>query len=295
MTKDQFKSMFRKCYKERDDKECERIKDRISEENYFACPPNPSDSSCCMNPSSCVSNGVCFPDGAIMRLTGDPMNMKCVAHSPGQWVPDFETDCSNVIDDDLDGLVDCADPDCNGNLNGIVLNDESKGVPSATINVKNGQSVVQNAVTGQDGTYTTSTNCGFYNVVASHASYVPQTKSNILIPARGDASANFSLIIGTSCESDCTFNSDNLIHESCDGINGCYFFDSTSRAACDLAQPGWIRNYDSGNYVVCPSGSPQPKVEVQATISCTSGTLVKVTRIVIYNGKPVKLIVATCG
>jgi len=66
-------------------------------------------------------------------------------------------------------------------------------------------------------------------------------------------------------------------------------------AACDNAQPGWIRDYDVNNYVVCASGPLQPKLEIRASVSCESGTLVKVTRIVVYNGKPVKLVVATCG
>ena len=97
------------------------------------------------------------------------------------------------------------------------------------------------------------------------------------------------------CESDCTHFDDNIVHASCDGLNGCRFYDAISKAACDNSQPGWIRDYNSTHYVVCASGSPQPKIEIEASVSCESGTLVKVTRIVVYNGKPVKLVVAACG
>ena len=99
----------------------------------------------------------------------------------------------------------------------------------------------------------------------------------------------------TICENDCTFFDDNIVHASCDGLNGCTFYDSISKAACDNSQPGWVRDYNSTHYVTCASGSPQPKIEIEASVGCESGTLVKVTRIVVYNGKPVKLVVAVCG
>jgi len=68
-----------------------------------------------------------------------------------------------------------------------------------------------------------------------------------------------------------------------------------SKAACDNSQPGWVRDYNATYYVTCASGSPQPKIEIEASVSCESGTLIKVIRIVVYNGKPVKLVVAVCG
>ncbi|MBI3034983.1 hypothetical protein HYY71_01550, partial [Candidatus Woesearchaeota archaeon] len=45
----------------------------------------------------------------------------------------------------------------------------------------------------------------------------------------------------------------------------------------------------------CASGAPQLNVEIQSSVSCSSGTLVKMTRIVMYNGKPVRMVVAACG
>jgi len=174
-----------------------------------------------------------------------------------------------------------------------VLNQNGNGISLAEVIAKKDITPVQSTTTAQDGTYSMSINCGPYNLAASHSTYATQTKT-IYVGPRTDTSVNFSLVTGTSCESDCTYASDNLVHASCDGKNGCGFYDSTSKSACDLSQPGWVREYDSSNYVVCPSGSPQLKVEIQASLSCASGTIIKVTRIVVYNGKPVKLVVAAC-
>ena len=137
--------------------------------------------------------------------------------------------------------------------------------------------------------------CGTYNVVASHPNYVTRIKSNVIVPAKQNVVADFTLVLGTSCEQDCTFAADNTVHAACDGINGCTFFDDRSKAACDLSQPGWARDYNETHYVICAPGSPQPKIVTQASLSCSSGTIVKITRIVVYNGKPVRLVVATCA
>ena len=118
---------------------------------------------------------------------------------------------------------------------------------------------------------------------------------SISLAPRQSLIQDFILTLGTACESDCTFANDNIVHASCDGINGCSFCDSTSKAVCDNSQPGWVRDYDAANYVECPSGCPALRTETQATVTCSSGTLVKMTRIVVYNGKPVKLVVAMCG
>ncbi len=106
--------------------------------------------------------------------------------------------------------------------------------------------------------------------------------------------AVFALSAG-SCESDCTYYYDNIVHAACDGQNSCQFFDSISKSACDFSQPGWIRDYDSSNYVVCAGGAPQLKAVYEASIACDKEDIVKSTRIANYKGKPVKLVVAVCG
>ena len=298
MSRNHFEEMFRKCYRDHDRELCNKIAANIDVEsgNYYGCPKNALDSACCQNPSSCVWNGVCYPDGYKKDFNGDGIVEICVAHSPGQWVPEWETDCTNGIDDDLDGLIDCADSDCDGILNGTVKNKENlQPISLADVSARQDLATIKTATTNQNGIYSMDLSCGDYSAVASHPDYAPQTRAGIFVPPRGQAFANISMVLGTSCEQDCTYASDNIVHASCDGKNGCKFYDSISKAACDLSQPGWIRNYNSTHYIVCASGSPQPKIEIQASLSCSSGTLVKITRIVLYNGKPVKLVVATCG
>ncbi len=211
-----------------------------------------------------------------------------------------ETNCADGLDNDCDGKTDCNDNDCDGSITGTVKNHDNQLISSADVSAKKDLTTIKSSTTNQQGNYLISPiNCGAYNLVASHPDYAPQTKTNIVVNPFQQTTANFdgesSLVFGTSCEADCTFASDSIIHASCDNKNGCTFYDSIAKAACDNSQPGWVRDYDASHYVTCASGSPQPKVEIEASVSCSSGTLVKVTRIVVYNGKPVKLVVATCG
>ena len=85
------------------------------------------------------------------------------------------------------------------------------------------------------------------------------------------------------------------MHKECDKKNGCAFHDDIAKAACDYSKPGWIRDYDATHEVECASGAPREKIEIKAEVTCSKGTLVKATRIVMYNGKPVNLVVAVCG
>ncbi len=203
--------------------------------------------------------------------------------------------CSDGLDNDADGFIDCNDSDCSGSITGTVRNQQSQPIASADVNLKKDLTTINSTTTSQAGTYTlSSVSCGSYNLIASHADYAPQTKTAAVSPAT-QTTVDFSLALGTSCEADCTFAADETIHESCDGKNGCTFYDSVAKAACDNSKPGWARDYNETHYITCASGAPQPKVEIEASLSCESGTLVKVTRIVIYNGEPVKLVVAACG
>ena len=161
--------------------------------------------------------------------------------------------------------------------------------------IKKDLTTIKSAITSQQGRYSLAgVNCGYYSLSVLHPDYAPKTDTISLAPNQ-QATKDYTLVLGTSCEADCTYANDNIVHASCDGKNGCAFYDSTSKAACDNSQPGWERDYDSGNYVTCASGTPQPTVTIAASVSCASGTLVKVTRIVVYNGEPVKLVVAVCG
>ena len=203
--------------------------------------------------------------------------------------------CNDGIDNDFDGLIDCADTNCYGSIIGTVRNEGLQPIPSSNIEVKVDLATITSTTTNQAGTYNTgSVRCGSLNIVASHSDYSAQSKTVNLQPNQ-QATVDFNLVSGTSCEQDCTLVNDNTIHASCDDKNGCNFYDDVAESVCDYAQPGWVRDYDENNYIICAPGSPQPKYEIGASVTCSSGTLVKVVRIVLYNGKPVKLVVATCG
>ena len=214
---------------------------------------------------------------------------KCIAKTP------TESNCADGLDNNCNGLADCNDTDCDGSISGSVKNTNAQPISSADISAKKDLTTIKSAVTNNQGSYNFGINCGTYNLFASHPDYAPQTKSSINVPPKQQVTADFSMVLGTSCEQDCTFAADNIIHASCNGKNGCAFYDSTAKSVCDNAQPGWVRDYNSSHYITCPSGSPNPKIEIKASVSCSSGTLVKVVSIVLYNGKPVKLVVATCG
>ncbi|MBI2650305.1 carboxypeptidase regulatory-like domain-containing protein [Candidatus Woesearchaeota archaeon] len=210
-------------------------------------------------------------------------------------LPESNYSCTDGLDNDGDGLVDCADSDCDGSISGTVKNQDNEPIANADVSAKKNLTTVKSATTSQQGNYSISPiSCGNYSLVVSHPDYVPNTKT-IALSSSQQATLDFNLASGTSCEADCTYASGNIVYAACDNKNNCTFYDAISKAACDNSQPGWLRDYNSTYYVACASGAPQPKTEIQASVSCASGTLVKVTRIVVYNGKPVKLVVATCG
>ena len=225
------------------------------------------------------AKGVC--DTAVQGL--------CIAKTP------TESNCADNLDNNCNGLTDCKDFDCAGSISGNVKDANAQPIQSVDIDAKIDVTSVKSTATNQQGSYSIGMNCGTFNLVASHPDYAPKTKNNLVVPPKQQVTADFNLVLGTSCEADCTYAADNLIHASCDGKNSCAFYDSTSKAACGNAQPGWVRDYNASHYITCASGAPQPKIEIQASVSCASGTLVKVVSIVLYNGKPVKLVVAICS
>lgn len=229
----------------------------------------------------------------VADCTTNPYTTKicCKARCKENW----ETDCTDGIDNDCNGLTDCEDPQCDGSINGTVKNTNEQPIPLTDISAKKNLTNIKSTTTDNQGIYNLSINCGTYNLLASSQEYVPQIKTGIYVPPRQQITVDFTLVFGTSCESDCTFTSDNIVHDSCSGKNGCAFCDNRTKAACDNSQPGWIRDYNESYYIICSSGCPQPKIKAQATVSCSGGTVVKANRILVYNGKPVRLVVATCG
>jgi len=203
---------------------------------------------------------------------------------------------------------------CSGTVEGVVHAIDKDGLEVPLQNAK--IQIMQNAkveygaaspiLTDSTGSYTVvDVTCGRYDIIASHPEYVSSTKSGIDLPPQTASTLDFigseSLVLGLSCESDCTYANDNLIHKGCHGINNCQFYGATaadidnSKQICDLAQPGWHRDYDPTHELECPSGPLLNKVTIEAKVTCDEGSLIKATKVVKYKGKFVKLVVATCG
>jgi len=146
-------------------------------------------------------------------------------------------------------LIDCADLDCAGTLKGDVTDEGNNAIVSADVDVKQGLTSFAMTTTNPQGTYNIDPLlCGTYYAVASHADYTPETQNFVVAPNQ-NVIEDFQLTLGSSCDADCTFTTGNIIHASCEGRNGCTFYDSTAMAACDNAQPGWIRDYDVNKVV----------------------------------------------
>ena len=177
---------------------------------------------------------------------------------------------------------------------------DSKPIDSATVDATQNGISQNSAITNPSGNYLmTDVLCGTYDVIASASGFVSSGKQGIVLLPEGSITVDFTgadgLVLGSTCETDCTYAGDNTIHQECDGINNCAFFDATAKTVCNLAQPGWIRDYDENNVIECAEGAPQAKVEVKAKITCDEDNLIKTTKIVTYKGKLVKLVVVTCG
>ncbi|MFH0867724.1 MAG: carboxypeptidase-like regulatory domain-containing protein [Candidatus Woesearchaeota archaeon] len=213
-----------------------------------------------------------------------------------QWVTQpnpAEADCSDSVDNDCDTMIDCKDSDCAGSIQGNVKDTEDNKIDDSRIDALGikGYSEYSNP----SGNYKISyTLCGAYKITASASGYVSETKSITLAPKENLKNMDFTLISSTTCKDDCTYAGDDLIHKECDGINGCEFCDETTKQICNLAQPGWIREYDTTREVECAEGCPQPKTDVKATVTCEGQNIIKLTKVITYKGKLTKLVVVTC-
>jgi len=251
----------------------------------------------CWQSCSVPQGAVCAPGASRVCTGGTQTCTNSCAWGTCITCAATETSCTDGIDNDCNGLTDCADPTCSGTITGTAKElFSSKPITSGTINANSNSGSVKTANTNQQGAYNMqNVNCGIYSLVASAPNYIPVTKNNFNVPSRSTVTQDFYLPLGTSCESDCTFYFDNIVHKECDGINGCSFYDNTAKKVCDLAKPNWYRDYDDTHYVQCASGIPQLKVQIQTSISCTSGTIVKGVRVARLRGEGVRIVAVTCG
>jgi len=311
------------------DEECDDDNDNFCDANLgFVAPPNPA--ICPLGGNDCNDNNnlinpaateICDDidnncDGQIDEGCDDDNDNFCDVNSVIIGIPltctaggnDCNDDdalinpaateiCTDAIDNDCNALIDCQDLDCDATLQGTITDISSGSVlDSANVDVKDeGLTQIAEAISDGNGDYSTIVSCGTRNLFVSRSDYVPQTRPGVIIEPRSIQTENFALIFGQICEDDCTFTGDNIVRAECDGSNGCNFFDDTTKAACDLSQPGWIREISETQEVECAEGAPGDKVDVEATVTCEKGNLIKLTKVVNYQGELVKLVIVTCG
>ncbi|MEK6949800.1 MAG: MopE-related protein, partial [Nanoarchaeota archaeon] len=204
--------------------------------------------------------------------------------------------CANNIDDNCNAKTDCQDTDCSGSISGNVKDTGNKNVDNAKIEAMQNTISKHTAFTQPLGDYQIgNVLCGAYDMIASEPKYVSSAKTIDLIPNENKQNVDFTLVLGTTCEADCTYAGDNLIHKECNNINGCAFHDSIAADVCNLAQPGWVRDYPPDKEIECAEGSPAEKIVTKATVTCDEENLIKVTKLVMYKGKLLKLNVVVCG
>jgi hypothetical protein len=243
---------------------------------YYTCEPDDTDKVCCPNFNSCVYSAQCYDDNYIGDIDEEGVDEVCVAHSPGVW-----------------GDV--------GTILGKVTSVNGEGIGGARVQAIQGSSVVYEQFTigsGPDiGNYEiTDVLYGTYDMIASADDYISSTETNIVVDeSQNIQNVDFTLTLGSTCEDDCTYAGDNIIHKECHDINGCHFYDDIAKNVCDLAQPGWIRDYSPTQVIECAEGSPQTKTETKAKVTCDEENLIKTTKLVNYKGKLVKLVIVTCG
>ena len=212
---------------------------------------------------------------------------------------------------------------CSGTVSGFVEDIGGNRIGGAKIQIMNGVTEVDFTFTSSGptpplGEYTIDDlTCGTYDMIASADDYISSTKSNVVLPSQEsltvDFTGNDALVLGSTCEDDCTTAADDIIHQECHEINDCAFYDATAKKACNFAQPGWVRDYvDTANCpeggciiegsgtcvscsIECPEGIPQRKIETKASVTCELENLLKLTKVVVYKGKLAKLNIVTCG
>ena len=137
-----------------------------------------------------------------------------------------------------------------------------------------------------------------YDFIASKASYSPTIQYAIPVSDAQITHLDFILGHGSSlCEADCTYPTDSVCHKSCWGTNGCSFYsayDGDTRAAnvCDGQGKDFRVQYSPTDEIQCCAGAPYVVKKIKSSIEVANATHIsRVTRLVLYEGKFVKMIV----
>src|SRR5437016_420306 len=92
-----------------------------------------------------------FPPRAATRRSPSSTPAICISHDPS---PGSCEDCTNGIDDDGNGLVDCADPNC---ADLPVCGSGQTTTTSVTVNSSSSSTTIESTTTTTNGGVTTTT------------------------------------------------------------------------------------------------------------------------------------------
>jgi len=136
--------------------------------------------------------------------------------------------CSNGIDDDCDGIVDASanDPDCLGNISGIIWDGDNidfayvvpnvqvEGIPPSLP-----ESFKKNAISNADGTYKiVNAIVGTYNFIARKQGYIDTIRLITVVPKKEVDEEDFYLYTGVNCRADCT-DQNGYCNSQCYGLS----------------------------------------------------------------------------
>jgi len=239
-----------------------------------------------------LGDGTALLDGVVLENATVSMNQT----TNSLVLPEDQYSCTDGLDNDGDDLIDCQDPDCAGNINGRVLSKEGVILVGAQVVALQNVEVQFTDFTNSVGKYgINNVLCGTVNLIASADGYISSVKDVEILPKESITVNFLKMIVGSTCETDCTYAGDNTVHKECSGISGCGFYDATTQEICNLAQPGWIRDYGGAQVVDCAEGIPREKTETDVSITCEEENIIKLTKIVNFRGKLVKMVVVMCG
>ena len=183
-------------------------------------------------------------------------------------------------------------------ITGTVTDENGVGVAQADVSSYPIFRPKATAKTNPDGTYSLPSPTGSYYMDAFKLGYLSDVKTVTIVP--GPNTVGFTLKNG-SCNADCT-DQFNRCNKGCagqvfnDGTATCAFYDSAATDLCNGKLFGTQVIYNVSTdftYVLnCCEGAPYPLYRPDATVSGAMKNLVKYTRILLYQSRPVKLVVA---
>ncbi len=140
-------------------------------------------------------------------------------------------------------------------------------------------------------------------IMAKKSGFSPYVLERFPIYWNLSHNTTISMQMPRECLSDCTRTDDpySLCDATCDGVNGCSFFSGATKNICTLPQQAKgtrkVISSDGENDTAvycCKNATVIEKKSNLATIECPKENIVKLTKIVIIDGEPVKMNVVAC-